>query len=453
MKYVGVDLHKKTISICAVVLEGRKRKVLVRKRFACQDVDGIYRFFQELGAFQVVVEATASYEWFAGLLERLADRVVLAHPKKLRIIAQSKCKTDKIDAWVLAEFLALDMIPEAYRPTPRQREYRTLVRYRYYVQKRTVSVRNKMRHILANYNADVEELFTARGLAYLEELKVSVADRFVLNLLLEEWQEHRRRLEETNKQLEAFAKTAPLAEKEARQVLATFPLAGPVTIDVVLSEIGDVKRIRSLKRAASFAGLAPGFRESAGRRKEQGITKEGPRLLRWAMIQLAWRVVGRTAYWNHIFTKLEHRVGRKKAIVAVARRVFCVIVSMLRSGQEYRTSGRQAAAGFQRDDKGVRGEQTDKKPARKEPASPRSAAARKQTADGETALGFRRNGKGVRGEKVDSRPARKKPASPRSAAARKQTADGEAEPRAVKQQKKPQTPQRRPRRAAPSAHP
>jgi len=122
MKYVGVDLHKNSISICVVVLVGRKRKVVARKRFACQDVAGISRFFRELGRFQVVVEATASYQWFVALVEGMADRVVLAPPKKLRIIAQSKYKTDKIDAWILAEFLALDMIPEAYRPTPRQRE-------------------------------------------------------------------------------------------------------------------------------------------------------------------------------------------------------------------------------------------------------------------------------------------------------------------------------------------
>lgn len=355
MKYVGVDLHKKVISVCVVVLVGRKRKVVARKRFACEDVEGICRFFRELGRFQVVVEATASYEWFVDLVEGTADRVVLAHPKKLRIIAQSKYKTDKIDAWILAEFLALDMIPEAYRPTPRQREHRALVRYRYYVQRRTVSVRNKMRHILANYNADVKELFTARGLKHLAEFKVSAADRFVLCRLEAEWREHQARLKAADEQLKAFAQKGTVAERESREVLETFPLMGPVTSDIVLSELGDVKRLRSLKRAASFAGLAPGFRESAGRRKEQGITKEGPRLLRWAMIQLAWRLVVRTAYWRGIFAKLEVRAGRKKAIVAVARRAFCVIVSMLRSGQAYQVSGGQRGKGFLRHGKDVRG--------------------------------------------------------------------------------------------------
>ena len=407
MKYVGVDLHKKSISICVVVLQGRKRKVVARKRFACPDVEGICRFFRELGAFQVVVEATANYEWFVGLVERLAQRVVLAHPKRLRVIAESKYKTDKIDAWMLAEFLALDMIPEAYRPTPRQREHRVLVRYRYYVQKRTVSVRNKMRHILANYNADVQELFTARGLQYLAKQKVSAADRFVLDRLLEEWREHQRRLKEADQALAAFGQKAPVKEKEARRVLETFPLLGPVTADVVLSEVGEAKRLRSLKRAASFAGLAPGFRESAGRRKEGGITKEGPRLLRWAMIQLAWRLVGRTAYWGGIFVQLERRTGKKKAIVAVARRAFCVIVSMLRSGQGYRTPRGGATAGFRRDGKGVQGEE----------------GRRRQT---------------------------KKPGVswPRQEAKTQAAVRVEAKPR-----KKPRASSRRPRRVAPLAHP
>jgi transposase len=336
MNYVGIDLHKKSISICVVVLAGRKRRVTSRANFFCAETDKIREFFAQLEPFEAVVEATASYEWFVQLIETRAQRVVLAHPKKLRVIAESKRKTDKIDAFVLAEFLALDMIPEAYRPTRRQRQHRSLVRYRCYVQRRSVSVRNKIRHILANYNADVRGLFSVEGLAYLKQQTLSPADQWVLEALLEEWQQHRQRLRQIDRQLAEFAAAAPAAEQEARRVLESFPGAGPVTTDVVLAELGDPRRLRSLRRAGSFAGLAPGFRESAKRRKEQGITKEGPRLLRWAMIQLAWRVVQRTARWRNVFEKLEHRIGKKKAITAVARRVFCVLVSMLRAGQAYR---------------------------------------------------------------------------------------------------------------------
>ena len=69
MKYVGVDLHKKSIRICVMMKVGEKRQVVQRKRFECQDPQGIRQFFQQLGTFQVVVEATASYEWFFLLIE------------------------------------------------------------------------------------------------------------------------------------------------------------------------------------------------------------------------------------------------------------------------------------------------------------------------------------------------------------------------------------------------
>jgi len=90
MKYVGIDLHKKTISGCVVVKERGQKKIAARKRLECRDEAGIKSWFSELGKFEVVVEATASYEWFVKLVEPLAQRVVLAHPKKLRIIAESK---------------------------------------------------------------------------------------------------------------------------------------------------------------------------------------------------------------------------------------------------------------------------------------------------------------------------------------------------------------------------
>jgi transposase len=333
MNFVGVDLHKKTIMVCVV---DKDRKVICRRRLACAEPDEIRRFFAAQVPCQVVVEATASYEWFVQLVEPLAARVVLAHPKKLRIIAESTRKSDKIDATVLAEFLALDMIPPAYRPTPRQRAHRVLVRQRVYVQRRITAIKNKLRRIAANYNADREDLFTAVGQSYLEQLKISAADRFAVEQLLAEWRLYRQQLVAADKQLRNFAREAPVAEQEARAVLDTIPTVGPVTIDVVLSELGDVRRLRSLKKATAFAGLAPGCRESAGKAKQLGITKQGSRLLRWILIETAWRLVGKTRHWNWMYGKLKKRCGAKKSIVAVARRLWCMMVSMLRTGEPYR---------------------------------------------------------------------------------------------------------------------
>ena len=338
MKFVGVDLHKQSITLCVVMQKDGKRVVVERATLRCDQPDQIVRWFAKLGPFQVTVEATSSYEWFIQLVEPLADRVVLAHPKKLRVIAESPRKTDKLDARVLAEFLALDMIPPAHRPSPRLREHRALVRQRQYLQRRITSLKNRLRHLLSHYNADVKYLFSEKGKAYLKVLPLSMSDRFVVNQLqqsIAHFCEQRLALDE---RLRQFAKRAPVREKEARQVLETFPCVGPVTIDVVLSELGDVRRFRSQKQVAAYAGLVPGIRESAGKAKQLGISKEGSGLLRWAMIQTAWRLVGKTRRWGLAYEQLKQRTGAKKAIVAIARRVLGVIVSMLQSGQRYRLS-------------------------------------------------------------------------------------------------------------------
>ncbi len=145
MNFIGVDLHKKSITVCVM---DEKRKVLARKTLACTQTDEIVEFCRQFRPFKVVVEATASYVWFVELVEPLAEKVVLANPKKLRVIAESTKKTDRLDAQVLTEFLVLDMIPESYQPTPRQRQHRALVRHRQYLQGRIVTPASKFRMLL-----------------------------------------------------------------------------------------------------------------------------------------------------------------------------------------------------------------------------------------------------------------------------------------------------------------
>lgn len=335
MNFIGIDLHKQTISICVV---NKGRKVLEQRKMTCADEEALREFFAAQPRFQLVVEATASYEWFVKLVEPWADRIVLAHPKKLRIIAESTRKSDKIDARLLAEFLALGMIPEAYRPTPRQREHRVLVRQRVFVQRRVASAKNKIRRILSNYNADRKDLFTREGFEYLAEIEVSAADRFALDQLTAQYGLLKRQVLAADKTLRKFAEAAPVAEAEARAVLATIPGVGPLTIDVVLSELGDVRRFRSQKDVVAYAGLAPSCRESAGKVKHGGITKEGSRLLRWILVEAAWRLASKTRRFGRRYESLAARKGKKRAIVAVARRLLCVMTSMLQSGQAYRLS-------------------------------------------------------------------------------------------------------------------
>jgi len=336
MNFVGVDLHKKTIFVCVMVLVDGQRKVHRRKRLRCNEPAEIRAFFQQLGKCQVVVEATSNYEWFLLLVEDLVERCLLAHPKKLRVIAESKNKTDKVDAEVLAEFLLLDMIPEAYRPSPRIQQYRVLVRHRKWLMGRICSVKCKLRNKLAYYNADIAELFTKAGETHLAQVAMSHADRFECKNLKDQLSLFNEQLTEVDRELRTFTKEAPASEKEARAVLQTFPSVGPVTTDIVLSELGDWRRFRSAKRMVAYAGLDPGFRKSDGKSKQLHITKEGSRLLRWAMIETAWRLVSVYKRWQRAFETLKKNTGSpKKAIVAVARRVLCVMFAMLRDGKAY----------------------------------------------------------------------------------------------------------------------
>ena len=113
MKYVGVDLHKQLIVLCVVVVENGQRRIASRYRLACRDVVAIERFFGDLGPFEVAVEATTNYEWLLERIECWASRIVLVHPRKMRIIAESRRKTDRLDAQILAEFLAAGELPDA----------------------------------------------------------------------------------------------------------------------------------------------------------------------------------------------------------------------------------------------------------------------------------------------------------------------------------------------------
>jgi transposase len=270
------------------------------------------------------------------LIEPLARKVVLANPKKLRVIAESTKKTDKLDAQVLAEFLARGMIPQAHRPTPRQREHRTLVRHRQYLKQCATALKNKMRRILGDYNADRKDLFSVEGWQKaLKGLKLSTSDQFVLDQLHADWEFLEGQIVELAKQLKEFAKKAPAREAEARAKLATIKGVGAVTIDVVISELGDVSRFKSSKAVTAYAGLAPRVRQSGGKGKDLGITKEGSPLLRWALVEASWRVIRQSAAWERIYQGIKKRAGGKKAIVAVARRLLCVMYAMLRDGKSY----------------------------------------------------------------------------------------------------------------------
>jgi len=259
------------------------------------------------------------------------------------VIAESTRKSDKLDAQILAEFLALDMIPEAHRPTPRQREHRTLVRQRQRIQKPITAAKNAARRILSHCNADIPSPFSLAGREYVQTVPLSRADRFAFDQIIRQLAFLGEQLQEIDKELAAFAKQAPEREAQDRQILLSIPAVGKVTADVIVSELGDVRWFSNAKKVAAYAGLVPGHRESAGKRKDLHIEKTGSRLLRWTLVEAAWRLVQRNAHWQQTFERIRQRTGhKKKAIIAIARRLRGVMSAILKSRQMY--GPRSAAA-------------------------------------------------------------------------------------------------------------
>ena len=321
MNFIGVDLHKKIITVCVM---DENRTVLARKTLFCDQPDQIVEFFRQFRPFKVVVEATASYLWLVELLDPLAEKVVLANPKKLRVIAESTKKTDRLDAQILAEFLARDMIPEAYMPTPRQRQHRILVRHRQYLK----SVPD-LRAVPDPPHAGRPQRRPQRplldpgcGKAYFKRCPSATPSGLSSSNCGRSTRTYSGPALALAKKIKAFAAKAPKREAEARKILKTAPGVGTVTAEVILSELGDVSRFRNAKAVCAYAGLVPVVKQSGGKRsKDLAISKQGSGLLRWALVESAWRLVRTLALkWTAFFSRLRKRSGTKRAIVAVARK-------------------------------------------------------------------------------------------------------------------------------------
>ncbi|MBK8913338.1 MAG: transposase [Phycisphaerales bacterium] len=331
-KFVGVDLHKQRIVVCVV---NQARQVLTSARFTNAESIKLAAWLKALGSFDLVLEATASYEWFVKLVEPLAGRVLLAHPRKMRIIAESTRKSDKVDARVLAEFLALDMIPPAHRPTPRQRAHRKLVRRRVYVRARQTSIKNRIRHVAAEYNADRKELFTSEGLKYLRGLKLDPVDRWLVQRLLRELKLYRDEAEGCRSAAGGL-RPHSAGRRSGPPCAAEFD-SGRRT--------GDARGVPGGGRRAGAFRLAeeadqlrrPGARTARVGRQAPRPGHHAQRLADSARVlhQAAWQLVRRSSPWRLTFERLALRRGKKKAITAIARRLLCLMLAVIRSGRPY----------------------------------------------------------------------------------------------------------------------
>lgn len=130
IKYIGLDIHKKDIQAC--VLDEKGRVVLVKR--VRTNVSDIGHLFKNIEAgdekLAVVMEATGFYFWIYDLIVARGHDVKVVHPTKVKPLMNARSKTDKNDAFMLAELLRSGCLEGIYVPSPDIRQMRELTRHR-----------------------------------------------------------------------------------------------------------------------------------------------------------------------------------------------------------------------------------------------------------------------------------------------------------------------------------
>lgn len=326
MLYAGLDAHKNFCHaiVCAedgeVVKEG---KIRTYKEELCE-------FFSNFKEVRIAVEASINYEYIFDSLEGDGRTVILAHPLKTRAIAESRIKTDKIDARILADLLRANLIPASYVPPKDIRELRHLVRRRIFLGRLRAKLKNRIHSelIRRGLRYEDEELFTKKGKAWLLSLEIPALRSYLSTM---------ESMDSEIRELEKEIRAEGMRHKGVRHLITVYGL-GFYSSSIIFSEIGDIMRFRSEEKLFSYAGLIPSIRQSGDHKYYGHITKTGSGYLRWILVQ-AVRVHIRYNPDSNL-TRYYRRLRRKKtdniAVIATARKLLQIIYHMLKNDEDYR---------------------------------------------------------------------------------------------------------------------
>jgi len=267
--HIGVDYHK---SYNHLVVQDSSGKTLRSGRVKNdrQSLCGFLERYCENS--HAVVEATRNWMVMYDWLDDICDDVVLAHPLKVKAIADAKIKTDKIDATVLAHLLRADLVPEAWAPSGRSRMFD--VRLRTMVKNRIVTVFDRYPEQTAQLKK-LGDLFGKTGREQLAQVNVSPVDRIQIDRGLDFIGDINERI----KQSEATIRAMTKANVNVK-LLKTIPGIGEFFARLIDAEIDDISRFRTPKKLAAYAGLVPSTYSSGGKTWHGKIIRQGNKWLR-----------------------------------------------------------------------------------------------------------------------------------------------------------------------------
>jgi transposase len=326
---VGMDLHRRRSVLVRMTEDGRR---LGMAKIVNSPAELRKEITRAGKSPKVVLEATYGWYWAADTLVAAGAEVHLAHPLGVKAFSYRRVKNDERDAADLADLLRMGRLPEAWIAPPGVRDLRELTRYRQKLVGLRTSCKDQVHAVLAKLGVPVtcSDIFGVAGSAWLDQLGLPQPYAGKITSL-------RQLTAELTTEITMLSEVIAdlLAGDRGYQVIQQLPGIGPVLAAVITAEIGDVTRFASAARLCSWAGLTPRHRESDTKVARGHVTKQGSRLLRWALIEAVQRIP-RDSVTGAIKDAIIARRGKEArniAKVAAARRLLTLIFYGLRDGQ------------------------------------------------------------------------------------------------------------------------
>ena len=332
-RYVALDIHKHYCVVAGVDREARVLLQAVRVEHA--DLEGWLK--KNLQATDhVVIESTTNAWHVYDLLSPLVERGVVANPFKVKQIAQARVKTDIRDTLILARLLAANLVPDVWVPPQHVRQVRQLLSQRRQLVETHTQMVNRMHSVAHRHHLQHErgKRFNEKNTNWQKEKRLSAVEQFQLELEMENRAYLEKQIGRIGKVVAKMSHQKPWAQ--SMTYLMQLPGFGVITAMTVLAAIGEIQRFDSARHLASYSGLTPGLEQSGTKNRGKGVTKEGRKELRWALVEVAQRAVKSDPLWKHRFQEMQKRMHRNQAIVAVARRLLELVWYVLTRRQSYR---------------------------------------------------------------------------------------------------------------------
>jgi transposase len=288
---------------------------------------------------RAAIESMTGARFIQDQLEIGGWEVEIADARKVKGLAPLACKTDRIDAWVLAELSRRDLVPAIWLPDPEIRAERERARWRLHLVRHRTSLKNRIHQTLITFGhgCSVSDLFGSEGRRLLARLA-----------LPEPWQGNveaaLRLIDDLELQIDGCERELRVlgADHPYLPLLLTVPGIGWVLGYTIAAEIGQISRFASPVKLRGYTGLCPYVHQSGNRDDRGPLSKAGPRYLRWALIEAA-HSAGRTSVYRDRYETTKRRLGSQRgskvAAVDVARKLAEAIWYMLTRKQPFAPAG------------------------------------------------------------------------------------------------------------------